>query len=110
MPKITISNQGKKVVNFMHNERAEESVLTILHKNYIDWMHACGGKGKCTTCRFNTLEGIENLAEVTAAEKNFLNDGRILKEQRMACQAVPYGDIEIEVPEKCKLPGIKYTI
>ncbi|MCB0504971.1 MAG: 2Fe-2S iron-sulfur cluster binding domain-containing protein, partial [Cyclobacteriaceae bacterium] len=51
MPKITISNQGQKVVNFNLNNEKPKPILAILQENYIDWMHACGGNGRCTTCR-----------------------------------------------------------
>ncbi len=109
MPKITISNQGNKVVNFNINNATPLSVLAILHKNNFDWMHACGGKGRCTTCRFTILQGRDNLRVTTAAENEFLEVGKILPTQRMACQASPLGDVEIEVPEKCKLPNVNYT-
>lgn len=109
MAKITISNQGAKVVDFKVNNESPQSVLSILQENYIDWMHACGGKGRCTTCRFNTSEGLSNLAPTTDAENTFIEAGKILKSQRMACQALAIGDIEIEVPEKCKLPGVTYS-
>ena len=109
MPKITISNQGGKVVDFKLNNETHRSVLTIIQEKDIYWMHACGSKGRCTTCRFNIINGSENLADTTQAEKDFMEAGKIVKTQRMACQAIPLDDIEIEVPDKCKLPGVTYT-
>ena len=109
MAKITISNQGAKVVDFKVNNESPQTVLAILQENYIDWMHACGGKGRCTTCRFNISGEVNNLATQTVAEKDFIETGKILASQRMACQAQVMGDIEIEVPEKCKLPGVTYS-
>lgn len=109
MAKITISNQAGKVVDFKVNNETPQSILAILQENYIDWMHACGGKGRCTTCRFNILNGDGNLAPATAAENTFIEAGKILKSQRLACQAAVLGGIEIEVPEKCKLPGVTYS-
>ncbi|MCB0496374.1 MAG: (2Fe-2S)-binding protein [Cyclobacteriaceae bacterium] len=109
MPKITISNQGHKVVNFNLNNEQPKPVLAILQENYIDWMHACGGNGRCTTCRCKIVEGMENLTERTEPEKMFLNAQRIKPIERMACQAIPKGDVVLEVPEKCKLPGVMYT-
>lgn len=109
MPKITISNQGRKVVNFNLNNESPKPVLAILQENYIDWMHACGGKGRCTTCRCVVLDGMDNLKARTEEENRFFLAERIKPDERMACQAVPLGDITIEVPEQCKLPGVIYT-
>ena len=109
MPKITISNLSGKVVDFKVNNATPQSVLAILQDNFIDWMHACGGKGRCTTCRFNIVKGASVLAPATDAEQTFIEAGKILNSQRMACQATVLGDIEIEVPEKCKLPGVTYS-
>lgn len=109
MPKITISNQGQKVVNFNLNNDQPKPILAILQENYVDWMHACGGNGRCTTCRCMVMEGMDNLAERTEAENRFLNAKRIMPTERMACQATPLGDIVLKVPEKCKLPGVIYS-
>ena len=109
MPKITISNQGQKVVDFNLNNELPLSILAILQENNIDWMHACGGKGRCTTCRFNIINEANNLAKITDAERTFIDAEKLLPTQRMACQAVPIGVIAIEVPEKCKLPSVNYT-
>jgi len=108
MPKITISNQGQKVVAFKINND-KKSVLTILQENNIYWMHACGGKGRCTSCRCTILDGADNLANRTEIENTFLEAGRIQFNERMACQAIALGDVVVEVPEKCKLPGVNYT-
>lgn len=109
MPKITISNQGQKVVNFYLNNEAPKPVLAILQENYIDWMHACGGKGRCTSCRCVVLEGNQYLKEKTAAENNFFDAKMLKPNERLACQAVPLNDVVLEVPDKCKLPGVTYT-
>jgi len=109
MPKITISNQGQKVVSFKINNDNNQTVLTILQENDISWKHACGGKGKCTSCRCTILEGTNNLAERTQTENAFLEAGRIQSTERMACQAIALGDVVVEVPEKCKLPDVNYT-
>ncbi len=109
MPKITISNLGHKVVDYKLNNEMPLSVLAILQENNIDWMHACGGKGRCTSCMCTILNGMTNLTENSDAENNYLEAGRISKTQRLSCQAMPLGDIEIEVPRKNKLPSVNYT-
>jgi len=109
MPKITISNQGHKVVNFKLNNETPVTVLAILQENNIDWMHACGGKGKCTSCKCTIVSGEANLGTKTQVEIDFIDSDKILNSQRMTCQALLLGDIEIEVPEKNKLPGVNYS-
>ncbi len=109
MPKISISNQAGKVVSFKLNNEKPQTVLALLQAEDIRWMHACGGKGRCTTCRFNIVEGAENLKPQTAEEQKFIEAGKIKPTQRMACQAVPVGSVTVEVPEKCKLPGVNYS-
>ena len=41
-------------------------------------MHACGAKGRCTTCRLQVLAGQENLSPLTAAELRYRAAGRLL--------------------------------
>jgi len=101
MPKITISNQGHKVVNYKLNNETPLTVLAILQENNIDWMHACGGKGKCTSWKCNIVSGEVNLDTKTQVEIDFIDLGKILE--------LVFGDVEIEVPEKNKLPGVNYT-
>ena len=109
MPKITISNQGQKFVDYNLINETEKSVLAILQENNIDWMHACGGKGRCTTCRCVVVNGSENLSSRTEIENSFLMAGRLQPNERMACQTIPLGDIVLAIPEKCKLPSVTYT-
>ena len=109
MPKITISNLGQKVVNFYLNNEAPKSVLAIIQDNFIDWMHACGGKGRCTSCRCIIEEGKQYLKEKTDAEIKFFEANLLRSNERLACQAIPINDIVLKVPDRCKLPGVTYT-
>jgi len=109
MPKITISNQANKVVEFNLNNESPVSILAILQENNIDWMHACGGNGRCTSCKCNIISGQSKLSNKSEVESNFFEAGKILDTQRLTCQTIPSGDIIIEVPEKNKLPGVTYT-
>ena len=75
-----------------------------------DWMHACGGKGRCTSCRATVLEGHDVLSGLTGAEKRFADAGRLSENERLTCQAVlEAGDVVISVPAACQLPHINYT-
>ena len=66
MSKITISNLNNKQVVGHNNSK---TVLNIMHENFVDWMHACGGKGRCTTCKMKILEGREHLSELSDFEE-----------------------------------------
>ena len=74
-----------------------------------DWMQACGGKGRCTTCGFEVLGGHENLSPATEAEMRYLAAGRLKPGERLACQAMACGPLLIRVPERNKLPHLNYN-
>ena len=70
-----------------------ESILTACLRNNVSHLHACGGMGRCSTCRIAVSEGIENCSppnekEQTLAEKIDLPPGF-----RLACQTEVTGDI-----------------
>ena len=106
MVKIVIENLGQKevVINDIN-----KSVLQHLHGHFIDWMHACGGKGRCTTCKMKVIQGGEQLSPVTPAEKKYALEGLLLNDERLACQVRLKGTLVIRVPEDSKLPHVNYT-
>lgn len=105
MPEVTIDNLHSKTINC---KSKTEKLLDIL-LSQTDWMHACGAKGKCTTCTANVISGLDQLSEHTEAEKRFINLGKLRENQRLSCQAVVKGDIRVEVPGAYKLPHIDYS-
>jgi len=106
MPEITVSNLNEKSISF--NE-STSSVLKVLHENYVDWMHACGGKGRCTTCKMIVLKGMEYLSPESDFEKKVKKLGALRQNERLACQCLASGDITIRVPEQNKLPHLTYS-
>ncbi len=107
MPKIIIKNMSSLTLSTACNQ---DTVLHILQQNFIDWMHACGGKGRCTTCKFHVVDGVKHLDEPTTAEKKYFNLGQLIKGERLSCQArLLKGELEIEVPQEYKLPHVKYS-
>ncbi|MGI4834833.1 MAG: 2Fe-2S iron-sulfur cluster-binding protein [Janthinobacterium lividum] len=52
-----------------------------------DWWHACGAKGRCTTCCLRVLAGAEALAPLTEPERRYQAAGRLRPDERLACQA-----------------------
>jgi ferredoxin, 2Fe-2S len=105
MPKIFIQNMEKTVVV----SKTARPLLFLLQDEFIDWMHACGGKGRCTTCKTIILEGEENVNLLTKAEEKYAKNGELLKNERLACQVLINGDVVIKVPEECKLPHLHYS-
>jgi 2Fe-2S ferredoxin len=101
-----IDNLGKKEVSAGLPSR---TVLFHLHSAYVDWMHSCGGKGNCTTCKMEVLEGHDHLSPLSAAETLFRQKGQLHSRERLACQVRIMGPVVIRVPDETKLPHISYT-
>ena len=66
---------------------AGRTVLAAIHSAGHDWWHACGAKGRCTTCRVRVLAGAECLAPPTEPELRYRAAGRLREDERLACQA-----------------------
>ncbi len=69
------------------------TILEIAKRNNIPHVAACGGEGKCTTCRLLILEGIENCSKETETEKKLIDQAHTTKGFRLACQTSISGDI-----------------
>lgn len=106
MIQVTIDNLSGKTI---YCNSKSEKLLDILQENRIDWMHACGKKGRCTTCTAIILSGAENLEDRTLAEENFASQNRLAQNSRLSCQAIVKGDIVVKVPDLYKLPHISYS-
>ena len=116
MVKIVIENLGQKEVVITDFKL---SVLHHLHSHFIDWMHACGGKGRCTSCKMKVIHGMENLTPASPAEKKYALEGQLQKDERLACQVrlvpspipivIGTASLVIRVPEDSKLPHVNYT-
>ena len=103
---ITIANLSEKVVPVSDPGK---SVLHNLQHDGLDWMHACGGKGRCTTCKITILGGAENLSPFSEPEQRYRNLGALRDGERLTCQTRTTGDIRIAVPDASKLPHIAYS-
>jgi ferredoxin len=69
---------------------------TILDAGF-DHRHICGGRGFCTSCRVEVLEGAENLSPVSSLERYRL--GKDAGRLRLACQTVLRGPAGVRVPK-----------
>ena len=67
---------------------AGRTVLAAIHAAGHDWWHACGGKGRCTSCRVRVLVGAEALAPPTEPELRYRAAGRLGPDERLACQCI----------------------
>ena len=105
MPRITIENLASKAIECEDNS---EKLLHVLLK-HTDWMHACGAKGNCTTCKAIVLEGIGHLGSLSEAEIKFTKLNKLQSNERLCCQVTVHGDIKIAVAEEYKLPHINYS-
>lgn len=83
-------------------------LLLHIHASGTDWMHACGGKGRCTTCKAVVLNGLGNFGPLSAAERRYREKGLLGDNERLACQACITGDVEVLVPDENKLPHLNY--
>lgn len=107
MVRIRIQNLGNRSIE---SETTERKVIELIHENGIDWMHACGKKGRCTTCKMIVVDGQENLSLETGQEQHFRDLKRLLANERLACQAhLLHGVLTIRVPESSKFPHLTYS-
>ena len=105
MPRIIIDNLPSKAIE---SEDKSKQLLQILLE-HSDWMHACGGKGRCTTCKVIVKSGAKNFSSMTEAEQRFINLNKLHPNERLSCQVTISDDIVVAVAEEDKLPHLKYT-
>jgi len=106
MAVIVIKNLEEKTLE-VHD--FSKTLLQHVQENALDWMHACGGKGRCTTCKVIILQGIESLEPKTQAELKYEKQGLLTWNERLACQVKISGNVTIFVPGENKLPHLKYS-
>jgi 2Fe-2S ferredoxin len=105
MAQIVIANWSEKIIE---TKDLSKTLLQQFHDQNLDWMHACGAKGRCTTCKAIVIQGIENFQPLTPAEEKYRQSGMLKNNERLCCQAKIKADISILVPEEYKLPHINY--
>ncbi|EMR03620.1 2Fe-2S iron-sulfur cluster-binding protein [Cesiribacter andamanensis] len=107
MPSVTIQNLANKTVVL---PPSVQSILQAFGQEGIDWMQACGQKGRCTTCKMQVLEGEEHLSSLSDNELRMQQLGRLPDGYRLACQCTASGgDVLVRVPNVNKLPHMQYT-
>jgi 2Fe-2S ferredoxin len=106
MAKILIENLFGKILLV---QEGQKTLLEHFHDNRLDWMHACGAKGRCTTCKVNIKDGAENTSPYSTGEERYRAQKLLKDNERLSCQVKISGDIVIRVPEEYKLPHLHYS-
>jgi ferredoxin, 2Fe-2S len=106
MAKILIENLFGKILPVQDTQK---TILHHFHEHRIDWMQACGGKGRCTTCKVVVVSGMENITFPTTVELRYRGQGALKGNERLSCQCKINGDIVILAPEEYKLPHVSYS-
>ena len=90
MPKIDFLPDNK-----IFDSEPGETILQTASRNGIPHVSACGGEGKCTTCRLLILDGIDNCSPETDTEISLKEKAHTTDEFRLACQTTITGDIVV---------------
>lgn len=75
------------------NVEEAESILTASLRNNISHLSACGGTGKCSTCRVEIVEGLENCYPRNDLEQKLADKLKLPQNIRLGCQTKLKGDV-----------------
>ena len=75
----------------------ESNLLEVATLGEIPTIAACGGRGLCSTCRVEVLEGLDELAPRSAAEEAMASKRRWPANVRLACTARVVGSGVVKV-------------
>ncbi|MGY6560137.1 MAG: 2Fe-2S iron-sulfur cluster binding domain-containing protein [Nitritalea sp.] len=107
MPKLRIENLYDTL---LETSQPGQTVLSLIHGAGIDWMHACGKKGRCTSCKMIVTSGLQNLSPLSPREEFFRQQGRLSEKERLTCQAqLMEGEVVCRVAEVNKFPHMDYS-
>jgi ferredoxin len=101
MPQLTIPNVGTFEVT-----PGRRLVTALTDVAGVDQLHACGGVGKCTTCRVRIVAG--EPAKMTQAERDALAAKSVTEAGvRLSCQIACDQDMTVEVISRFEGSGRK---
>jgi len=75
--------------------KPDETLLDLARRAGAPLGNSCGGTGICARCRVRVVAGAENLSAPTTIELRVSADRGFTEGERLACQAVVCGDVEI---------------
>ena len=70
-----------------------ESILTASLRSNIPHLSACGGSGKCSTCRVEIIQGENFCSNRSPLEEKLAKKLRFPSSIRLACQTKVFGDV-----------------
>lgn len=73
----------------------DDTILEATLAMNINHTHACGGQGKCSTCRVSVMQGIDNCSPRNAVEQEMAETLNFPTEIRLACQTKLKGNVSI---------------
>jgi adenylate cyclase len=73
------------------------TLLEISRANGIPHPSACGGRGRCSSCRVLVIEGQDSLEPPNGIEQRMLDRIRASQHVRLACQIRPKADMGVRV-------------
>ena len=73
---------------------SDETILTASIRKEIPHLSACGGVGKCSTCRINIISGLENCSVRTEDEIKLADRLNLPETVRLACQTKVCGRLK----------------
>jgi adenylate cyclase len=74
-----------------------QTLLEISRDNGVPHPSACGGRGRCSSCRVLVLEGADSAPPPAGIEKRMLERIRAPQQIRLACQLRPTGTMKVRV-------------
>lgn len=73
----------------------DETLLDVARRAGAPLGNSCGGIGICARCRVRIVAGAENLSAPTTIELRVSEERGFTAGERLACQAVVCGEVEI---------------
>ena len=73
----------------------DDTILEATLKANINHMHVCGGNARCTTCRVDIVEGLDNCVPRNEKERQLTEKLGFPENIRLACQTKINGNITI---------------
>jgi 2Fe-2S ferredoxin len=93
-------NTSSRIVTFTPLGRTaaanrDETLLDVARRAGAPLGNSCGGVGICARCRVRVVAGAENLGAPTTIELRVSEQRGFAADERLACQAIVCGEIEI---------------
>src|SRR3984893_15275959 len=87
-------------VTYFHDVTIEDvpdgqTLLDASIRNRLPHLHQCGGRGRCTTCRVQILDGISHVSPRNPLEEEVASQRGWDEFTRLACQTRVHGDMVV---------------